>query len=283
VKLKPFKRAPVILAVAVLAFVCGLRLLQLDFFERLERITYDLRARMALHFPAPAATNLAFVSMEESSIAAVKSGKINNDDNKKLGYKFGLYWPRQVYGRLVEELSAQGAQAVAFDVLFGELRPDHPPVQMADGSLIESDDFFALQMRRAGNTIHRHHARTVTPGFFATNALALGDISTVKDSDGILRRVKAFQVIRRWHPLFEKLADDPEFGVDLGDAKFAPGKIIFAQTGRPIPSKSRLTRKIISCLPIFSATSCRPVSRRKPGPSPTNASGTWASSSPRRN
>jgi CHASE2 domain-containing sensor protein len=108
-------------------------------------MTYDLRARAALHFPAPAATNLAFVSMEESSITAVKNGK--------LGYHFGLYWPRQVYGRLIEELSAQGAKTVAFDVLFGELRHDHPPVQMADGSLMESDDFFALQMHRAGNVL----------------------------------------------------------------------------------------------------------------------------------
>ncbi len=97
-KLKPFKRAPVILTVSVLVFVCGVRLLRLDFFERLERMTCDLRARAALHFPAPAATNLAFVSMGESSIAAVQNGK--------LGYHFGLYWPRQVYGRLVEELSA---------------------------------------------------------------------------------------------------------------------------------------------------------------------------------
>ena len=37
-----------------------------------------------------------------------------------------------------QELSEQGAKAVAFDVLFGELRPDHPPVQMADGSLVEN-------------------------------------------------------------------------------------------------------------------------------------------------
>ncbi len=107
-KFKPLKRAPVILAVVVVAVVCGVRLLRLDFFDRLERITYDLRVRTALHFPAPAATNLAFVAMEDSSIAAVKNGKINNDNSKKLGYKFGLYWPRQVYGRLVEELSAQG-------------------------------------------------------------------------------------------------------------------------------------------------------------------------------
>jgi class 3 adenylate cyclase/CHASE2 domain-containing sensor protein len=184
VKFKPFKRAPVILTILVLAFVCGVRLLRLDFFERLERMTYDLRARAALHFPAPAATNLAFVSMEDSSITAVKSGK--------LGYRYGLYWPRQVYGRLVEELSAQGAKAVAFDVLFGELRHDHPPVQMADGSLMESDDFFALQMHRAGNVLLAVEPDLVPPDLFLTNALAPGDISTEKDSDGVLRRVRAF-------------------------------------------------------------------------------------------
>jgi CHASE2 domain-containing sensor protein len=114
VKFKPLKRTPV-LGRPVLALVCGVRLLNPDFFERLERMTYDLRVRTAQKFPAPVATNLAFVAMEDSSIAAVQSGK--------LGYSFGLYWPRQVYGRLVEELSAQGAKAVAFDVLVRRIAP----------------------------------------------------------------------------------------------------------------------------------------------------------------
>jgi len=184
VKFKPFKRAPVILTVSVLVFVCGVRFLQLDFFERLERMTCDLRARAALRFPAPAATNLAFISIEESSITAVRSGI--------LGYRYGLYWPRQVYGRLVEELSAQGARTVAFDVLFGELRHDHPPVQMADGSLMESDDFFAMQMHRAGNVLLAVEPDLVPPDLFLTNALAPGDISTERDSDGVLRRARAF-------------------------------------------------------------------------------------------
>ena len=161
--------------------------------------------------------------MEESSLAAVKSGR--------LGYRYGLEWPRQVYGRLVEELSAEGARVVAFDVLFGELRPDHPPVQMANGGLVESDDFFALQMRRAGNTILATTPETVLPELFATNAFALGDISSVKDSDGSFRRVQAFCTVRRWHPLFEKLQADPELGVDLSRARFAPGKIMLPQTG----------------------------------------------------
>ncbi|MGD0743815.1 MAG: adenylate/guanylate cyclase domain-containing protein [Verrucomicrobiota bacterium] len=226
--LKPLKRTPAVLAVVVLGLVCGVRLLQLDFFERLERMTYDLRVRAAQKFPAPAATNLAFVSIEESSIAAVKSGR--------LGYSFGLNWPRQVDGRLVEELSAQNAQAVAFDVLFGELRPDHPPVPMANGGLMESDDFFAQQMRRAGNTILATTPETVLPELFATNAVALGDISSVKDSDGSFRRIQAFCTIRRWHPLLRQFADRPdpdrpEISLDLALARFAPGKIILPQTG----------------------------------------------------
>jgi class 3 adenylate cyclase len=213
----------VALALAVLALVCGLRLINPDFLERLERTTYDVRVRAAQKFPAPAATNLAFVSMEDSSIAAVKSGV--------LGYKFGLYWPRQVYGRAVEEFSAQGAKAVAFDVLFGELRPDHPPVQLTSDNLIESDDFFALQMRRAGNVLIARTPEVTPPGLFVTNALALGDISTEKDPDGILRRVKAFHDFRQWHPIIQKFAADPEISADLDGAKFVPGKILLPQSG----------------------------------------------------
>jgi len=207
----------------ILAMACGTRLLQLDFPERLERMTYDLRMKAAQHFPEPAATNLAFVSMEESTIAAVKSGL--------LGRPYGLYWPRHIYGRLIEELSAQHAKAVAFDVLFGELRPDHAPVQMADGSLIESDDFFALQMRLATNIFIATTPDVIPPALFETNALSLGDISTEKDADGILRRARAFHEIRRWHPLFQKLASDPEIGADLSQAKILSGKIILPQTG----------------------------------------------------
>src|ERR1035437_983015 len=141
VKLQPLKFVPIFIIGCVITLVCVVSALRLDFFERLERMTYDLRARAALKLPQPAATNLGFVFINESSLTAVHNGS--------LGYHYGLYWPRQVYGRLVQELVAQGAKAVAFDVIFAGLRPDHPPVQMADRRLIESDDFFALQVRRA--------------------------------------------------------------------------------------------------------------------------------------
>jgi len=222
VQFKRPKRAPVLLALIVLVLVSGVRVWNPDFAERLERMTYDWRVRAAQEFPTPAATNLAFVAMEDSSIAAINNGKV---DGLKLGYHSGLYWQRQVYGRLVEELAAQGAKTIAFDILFGELRTDHPPVQMADGSLIESDVFFALQMRRASNVITAFTTEVTPPDLFVTNCLALGDISTEKDSDGVLRRIKSFNL--KWHPAFKSAAR--QLGLDLENARIAPDKILLPQ------------------------------------------------------
>ena len=219
IRLKP---GPALLALAVLALVCGLRLFAPGFLEELEFKTYDLRVRNAQKFPAPAATNLAFVAMEDSSIKVMRSGTL-------LGapYGYGLYWPRHVYGRVVEELAAQGAKAVGFDVLFGELRPDHAAVQMADGSFIGSDDFFALQMRGAGNVILAFTPQTIPADLFTTNCLALGDISTDSDSDGVLRRVKCFNL--SWHPAFKSAAH--QLGLDLDHARMEPGQIVLPLAG----------------------------------------------------
>jgi class 3 adenylate cyclase/CHASE2 domain-containing sensor protein len=216
VQLKPIQRTPALLAVAILLCVCVIRLLQLNFLENVEGITYDLRARTALRFPAPIVTNLAFVAIEDSSLKAVLNGKV--------GFHFGLNWPRQVYGRLIEELSAQDAKAVAFDVQFGELRPDHAAVQMADRSFIDSDVLFATDCRLAGNVILAATPDLMPPGLFATNALAIGDITTEKDTDGVLRRVRAFRIYRQWHPLIERVAQTN--GISLSDIVVERDRIV---------------------------------------------------------
>jgi len=111
--------------------------------RRLEWITYDWRARQAAQRPCQAATNLGFVFISDETIEAVRNGALD--------YRSGLYWPRHVYGRLVSELSTQGAQAIGFDVLFPDLRPDHPTNDVPTG--IPSDIFFAREIARAGNVI----------------------------------------------------------------------------------------------------------------------------------
>jgi class 3 adenylate cyclase/CHASE2 domain-containing sensor protein len=230
VQLKQPKRAPLILAAVVLAMVCFVRVWNPDFIDRAERMTYDLRVRHAQKTPSPAGTNFAFVAMEDSSIKAVNRGKVGDLD---LGYHSGLYWQRQIYGHAVEELVAQGAKIIAFDVLLGELRRDHPPVQMADGSLMESDEFFALQMARASNVVSAFTADVTPPDLFVTNSLSLGDISTEKDSDGVLRRIKSFNL--KWHPAFKSVAH--QLGADLEHAEIFSDRIVL-----PLPTdKTNLT------------------------------------------
>lgn len=222
-KTKLAKRIPLLLSLATLLPLLLITCVRPDLVERFERITYDMRVRTALGFPAPIATNLGFAYIDENSIRAVRDWS--------LGYSFGLYWPRQVYGRLVDELTEQGAKAVAFDVMFGELRPDHAPLRLADGALMESDDFFAQAMRRASNVIIATSHDLTPPALFLTNALAAGDIATDKDSDGILRRVKVFREFPQWHWAFRQLEADPEFGVDLRLAKVESKKVVLPRKG----------------------------------------------------
>lgn len=200
---------PVMIALSVIAVVCVIRCFEFEPLERLERMSYDMRVRQSLKFPQPVATNLGFVFIDEDSIRLVRNGS--------LGLRFGLLWPRQVYGRLVDELSQQGAQGVAFDIVFGELRGDQQaPVKMGDGHLMESDEYFGLTLRRSSNVILALTKEAVPPPLFMTNSAGAGFITTDQDSDGILRRVQLFQSFRKWNPLFARAEE--EYGLVLEKA-----------------------------------------------------------------
>ena len=221
-KLQRLKQPPVLIAAVVILLVSIAAISRLDFFERLERMTYDWRARTAQHFPSQVSTKLGFALVDDDTIDAVKSGE--------LGYRFGLYWPRHVYGRLVNELSAEGAEVIAFDVLFGERREDHAPL-MVDGNLVESDEYFANELRRAGNVIIAATDHLTPPDFFATNAAAVGHVSTEKDSDGILRRAKAFTQGRVWHMGILLAARHLKLDLDHADVDLVHGRITLRGEG----------------------------------------------------
>jgi class 3 adenylate cyclase/CHASE2 domain-containing sensor protein len=207
---------PVLIALGVLASVCLLRVLKIDFFEHLERMTYDMRAREALKFNPPAATNLGFVFIDDAALNYVQ---------RTLGY--GLLWPRAAYAYVIKELVAEGAKAIAFDVIFGELRLDHPKVRVGT-NLVASDDFFAEQMKQAGNVFIAVQESVVPPDHFRTNALALGDIDAEKDKpEGVLRRARAFRTVRAWHDQIREAEADPSNGIDLSEAVVEKNQIVF--------------------------------------------------------
>jgi len=242
-----------LIAAGVVVLVCLAQLASLDFFERLERMTYDWRVRQALRHSPTVAPNLGFVAISDESIEA-----LNNDS---LHFRYGLYWPRHVYGRVLRELANQGARAAAFDVLFAGRRFDHGEVSVSAGqwpdlpdflsrlhpgqppptyedngeslTLVQSDEYFAWQLARSGVGVIAAERGLLPNSLFADNAAALGDIAAEPDADGVLRRARAFHDYRHWHPAFKQVEADKEYAVDLNNVRFEPGKIILKRSGLP--------------------------------------------------
>lgn len=244
---------PVLIAAAVIVLAGVFSVTKLDFFARLEAITYDWRTRLALQHPAPIATNLGFVAISDETIEALS--------NDSLNFRYGLYWPRHIYGRVLRELSAQGARAVALDVLFAGRRFDHgqvsvsavqwpdlpaflaglhlkepAPVYEDNGeylTLMQSDDYFAWQLSRSGIGILAAESGLLPNSLFADHAAALGDIGIEPDTDGVLRRARAFHDYRHWHRAFRQVEAAEEYAVDLNNVRLEPGKIVLKRTGLP--------------------------------------------------
>jgi CHASE2 domain-containing sensor protein len=217
--------SPVLTLLTVIALGCGLQVadrtwLQSGIFQRFEWMTYDWRVRLAARHPLPAATNLGFVFISDDSIKAVGNGM-----DGALPYQFGLYWPRQVYGRLLHELAAQGAAAVGMDVLFTDLRPDQPAIVLPDGVQMGSDEFFASEIRKSGNIVLASDLGVVPHELFRTNAYALADIAAQREADGILRRARAFQDVLLWHPLI--MDAERLHGWDLRQAVVEQNRVVF--------------------------------------------------------
>jgi class 3 adenylate cyclase/CHASE2 domain-containing sensor protein len=192
------RRIPLLIVVAGIVMACAWQSLphfwpSLASLERLEWITYDWRMRQAVKVPGPISEQLGFVYIDDDAIDIFSEGRLGTN------VQFGLYWPRQVYGRVVRELAAQGAKAVALDVLFGERRSDHPQVMTATGG-IDSDIFFARELEAASNVVLAATREVVPHPTFRSAAAAIGDISTERDADGVLRRIRLFHKYRVWHP-----------------------------------------------------------------------------------
>jgi class 3 adenylate cyclase/CHASE2 domain-containing sensor protein len=215
------------LAIGIVCLVQELtrRFPSFNFFQRLEWMTYDWRVREAQKHPGTNASNLGMVFISDESIAALADGRVAD---QALDYRAGLYWPRHVYGRVVQELTAQHAKAIAFDVLFAELRPDHPNVLLPDLQEESSDHFFARSLQEAGNVALGAKKGVLPPPLFRTNVWKLGDIGVKRDTDGILRKAKAFDEYYIWHSLIKNAGQ--LWDLDLSHPKIDPKRIVF-QTG----------------------------------------------------
>lgn len=233
---KSLKPAPLLITASVMALVFLAHSLprwapRFDVFERLEWITYDWRMRQAAEHPQPVATNLGAVFLDDDSLKTINQAT-----------EFNYPWPRSLYGQLVGELSAQGARSIGFDIFFIDRFPDYTEtrLKLASGRELSADEYFARQIRRAGNVILGAPGQTssnvwslLPPAeIFRTNAMTVGHAASEKDSDGVLRRAKPFKddknLGRIWHLGIIMAAQHLQ--LDLKKAIIEPGRIILRGT-----------------------------------------------------
>ena len=232
VPLRGLRNAPVVItggAIGLVWLLLALSVLAPGFttlLNRIENISFDWRVRCAARKAAPISPSILAVAIDDLSLASAR-----------ITHQADWPWPRFLHGQLVNELTAEGASIIAFDVLF--LHPNYAFSDLLEeGALVPSDEAFARELRQAGNVLIAATTAGAQSGWrmeppwphFATNALGVGHIVADRDSDGVLRRCKAYyddpDFGRVWH--LALLAAARYLGLDLDQAQMEPGRLVLS-------------------------------------------------------
>lgn len=149
----------------------------LGLFNAFENKSYDLRMINSAKYKQPC-EEICLIIVDQESI-----------DWAKEKYNWSWPWPREAYGRMIDFISAGNPNAIVFDILYTE------------PSVYGEDDDIALGMAEA-------RSKKVIQTFFYSaddygktlmpvkpindNAALLGNITSAKDSDDIIRRTRLF-------------------------------------------------------------------------------------------
>jgi class 3 adenylate cyclase/CHASE2 domain-containing sensor protein len=233
---------------------------RLDILQRLEWALFDWRVRLALGSdPTPSQVGLVLAGDESVERLSVGEPLPYTDE------KYDLFWPRwPVYGRVLRELRAQGAAAVAFDVLFLDRRYSDDALTLVhrrDDQLVTnrvpSDQAFGAELRKPGSPV----IAAMLPGslpaaLFHSAVRELGDVASPRDSDSVARRIRVASKMRWVNPAIGvyghqrgvncevnsdngtvKISGSPDFGPDV---VLSPDDEGFVS----LPLRRGLTRKV---------------------------------------
>src|SRR5437867_3570086 len=139
IKLTPMQLAAG--AGALLAAGCGLILHEYPLGRGLAQSSYDLLMVLRGEVRAPEAV---IVYMDE-------------DSHEKLGQPFNAGWDRALHARLIDRLTASGARAIVFDVVFSDPDPAKPIADELLAKAIKSSGriILAADCIRAGPNANR--------------------------------------------------------------------------------------------------------------------------------
>ena len=160
------------LLIALLPGIAGVLFSHWPFTENLERSGLDFL--FILRGPSPPPAGVCVVALDEDSI-------------QELGLDPTGPWPRALHAQLIRTLKAEGARAVAFDVLFVD--PRDPESDEALRSALSDTGFVVL-----GSTVNQvddprfRQAQTEEPYTpFAQAAAEVADVNFPTDRDGVIR------------------------------------------------------------------------------------------------
>lgn len=160
---------------ALLPVLAGIAVHQNPWSRALENSSYNL---LFLPRPITPVNDAVIIYLDEES-------------HKELNQRFNQAWDRQLHARLVEQLTAAGAKAVVFDIVFSDPGPDSAADDRfaaaikANGRVVLAADVVATAYGVGGVA-----AKSVTPpwGKFSEVAGAIGSAEMMAAADMIIRR-----------------------------------------------------------------------------------------------
>lgn len=158
-------------AVSVLTIVLN----TLNVFEIFENKTYDLRMANSAKYKLPC-DEICLVCVDQESI-----------DWAKENYNWSWPWPREAYARIIDFISAGNPKSLAFDILYTE-----PSVYGTEDDTALGDA--EARSKKVIQTFFISENDYDEPLFpveqIKENAAILGNITSKKDSDDIIRRAR---------------------------------------------------------------------------------------------
>ncbi|MCQ2600870.1 MAG: adenylate/guanylate cyclase domain-containing protein [Treponema sp.] len=142
-------------------------------FDAFENKTYDLRMVQAAEYKTPC-DEIAFIVVDQESISWAKET-----------YGWSWPWPREAYGRIINFFSAGNPEAIAFDILYTEPSVYGESDDIALGEA-EAKSKKVIQTLFYSPSDYDEPLPPVTPIY--ENAALLGNITSSKDKDDIIRR-----------------------------------------------------------------------------------------------
>jgi class 3 adenylate cyclase/CHASE2 domain-containing sensor protein len=223
---------PLAISVAVLLLAGAAHLITRErasggLVDQLEWLTYDARVKLASSFNdvRTISPKLATLLFDDISLQRINDGSLsatfapNTNAVSSSAYRYKWPWPMFLHGQMIRELSAQGALAVGYDILFPEQeKTDCLTLIPLGGNLVNSEEFFIEQLKTASNVILATEGSLLPAEPYLAGAKTLGNIYS-KSDHGVLRRVRPYTEIVEWNP--KVLALVKPLNLDLNRADFS--------------------------------------------------------------